>query len=73
MTWHYINSNQQLFNISQLDALRYYVSPLDTLYIRETKVNDSGQYVCTASNIAGSTTASSFLTVVDSPLLNGEL
>lgn len=51
---------------------RYKVSSGHSLYIRETKVEDSGEYLCIASNIAGKRSAAAYLTVINTTLLNGE-
>lgn len=51
---------------------RYKVSSRHSLYIRETKVEDSGEYLCIASNIAGKRSAAAYLTVINTTLLNGE-
>ncbi|XP_003389191.1 PREDICTED: roundabout homolog 3-like [Amphimedon queenslandica] len=71
--WMYIDSMNRITNISTLNNTRYYVSPVHSLYIRETKVIDSGVYVCTASNIAGSMSATGYLKVTNESLLNAPL
>ena len=48
------------------------MSSKHSLYIRETKVEDSGEYLCIASNIAGKRSAAAYLTVINTTLLNGE-
>lgn len=72
ITWTYTNSSGS-YPINQLDPIRYHITPLDTLYIREVTVHDSGVYLCTASNVAGNMSASALLNVTTEPLINGKI
>ena len=69
ITWYYSINNQ----LKELEDSRVFVSLLNTLYIRETVVNDSGTYVCIASNIVGEISSSATLTVVNGPISSGKL
>lgn len=69
ITWYYSIDNQ----LKELQDSRAFVSPLNTLYIREAVVNDSGTYVCVASNIVGEISTNTTLTVVDGAISSGKL
>ena len=69
ITWYYSIDNQ----LKELEDSRSFVSPLNTLYIREAVVNDSGTYVCIASNIVGEISTNAILTVVGGAISSGKL
>ena len=68
ITWYYSINNQ----LKELEDSRVFISLLNTLYIREAVVNDSGTYVCVASNIVGEISTNAILTVVNGAISSGK-
>lgn len=66
ISWYKMMGNSPV-NVLDIGDPRYNISSINTLYIRVAAASDAGTYLCVASNMVGSMTATAELMVISYP------